>query len=112
MHALWSEFSFALVLPAVMAYFRDCWNQPARDGVYRARNSYGAFLVHMAVSTVVEIGVERCLLGWKDVLLEQRWWRWLAPGVMTGVVGLMNVFASFKTTEVLLRVFPSLCRII
>lgn len=112
MHALWNEFSFALLLPAVMAYFRDCWNQPATSQVYRARNSYGAFLVHMFVSTVVEIGVEKCLLGWKDVLVEDRWWRMLAPGLMTGVVGLMNVFASFKTTEVLLRWFPSLGRII
>lgn len=110
-YALWNEFSLAVLLPAVMAYFRDCWNQPA-EGVYKARNSYGAFLVHMVVSTVVEVGVEKCLLGWKDVLLEQRWWRMLAPSVMTGVVGLVNVFASFKTTQVLLRAFPLLGRII
>lgn len=107
-HSFWTEWSFALVTPAMMAYFQEHHSQPAQSSVYQPRYSYGAFLLHMVVSTVVEVGAEVVLQPVKDSLIGSEAWHAVAPTLMTVCISPLNAFASFAATKVLLNVVPFL----
>lgn len=113
-YAFWNEFSFVLLCPAFVKYFAAWYNKPASSGLFQAKYSYGAFLVHMLVSILPEIAFDRFLGygGNNDALATNSVWRWLGPSVMTVVVGAVNVYGSFGVAKVCLDMFPSLRRFI
>ncbi|KAK8922923.1 hypothetical protein H634G_03649 [Metarhizium anisopliae BRIP 53293] len=115
LYALWNELSFIIVCPALLTYFAAWHNRPAKSSLFQARYSYGAFLMHTLVNTVSEVVFDRLL--WCDdckcvSLVSHSLWRWLAPSVMTIVVGAVNVYCSFGVAKLLLDMFPTLRRVI
>jgi glucan biosynthesis protein C len=114
LYALWNEFSFVVVGPALMAYFERNHNQPAVSSTWNARYSYAAFLIHTPVSIAMELLVERFLFSnadsrpWRKSLL----WQILGPVATAAGVGLSAAWASFFVGKKLVEWVPGLNRII
>ncbi|EFY93718.1 hypothetical protein MAC_00209 [Metarhizium acridum CQMa 102] len=115
LYALWNELSFMIVCPALVEYFAAWHKRPSKSSLIQARYSYGAFLTHTPVNTVSEVIFDR-LLRCDDCKcfspVSSSLWRWLAPSVMTIVVGAVNVYCSFGVAKLLLDMFPTLRRVI
>lgn len=115
LYAVWNEFSFVIISPALVRYFSACHNQPSSSSLFQAKYSYGAFLAHMLVSIVPEVAFDRVLgygEGGLNPLVTNSLWKWLGPSIMTVIVGTMNIYSSFGAAKGLLDAFPSLRRII
>jgi hypothetical protein len=96
-YAIWNEFSFVLIGPALMAHFQRWYNRPATSWLWQARYSYAAYLIHPLLSVAIEVLVDWLLCASGDGLCasDMRWWRIVGPVIFTGVVGLVNSAASF-----------------
>ena len=115
LYAIWNEISFILIGPALMSYFYNAHNKPATSRLFQSRNSYGAYLAHMLVSTVIERGIDRVLLSEKDALmyiLDSKIWKGFGPVILTVTVGTVNVIASFAVAKFILNRISFLRRII
>ena len=113
-YAIWNEFSFVLVGPALMAHFQRWYNRPATSWLWQARYSYAAYLIHPPLSVAIEVLVDWLLCASGDGLCasDMRWWRIVGPVLFTGVVGLMNSAASFVLGRFLVTYVPGLRKII
>jgi hypothetical protein len=115
LYAVWNEFSYIVICPALVRYFATWHNRPVTSGIFQAKYSYGAFLVHMLASILPEVAFDR-VLGYtgsgNGVLATNSAWRWLGPSIMTVVVGAANVYSSFGAAKVLLDAFPALRNVI
>ncbi|KAI0129649.1 acyltransferase 3 [Xylariales sp. AK1849] len=114
LYAIWNEFAFALIGPALMSYFERRHNKPAESSTLNARYSYTAFLVHTPVSIALALAVERILF--RDTT-PSSWvanpvWQALGPVVMTLGVGLPSTWASFFVGKKMLEWIPALKRVI
>lgn len=111
LYALWNEVSFMLIGPAVASHFYKSYRTPTTSRLFRSRDSYGAFMVHLLVSTIVENTVDRFLM-WDHpavvALLDSSIWKSLGLVAMTAVVGMINVVVSFSVARVLLDTVPIL----
>lgn len=115
LYAVWNEFAFMLISPALVSFFAKWYNKPAASSVIRPRYSYGAFLVHMLVNAVVECGFEQVLRlvnGDSGRVATSSVWRTMGPVIMTAVVGTVNVYGAFGVAKTLLKGFPGLGRFI
>ncbi|KAK2591367.1 hypothetical protein QQS21_010944 [Conoideocrella luteorostrata] len=106
LYAIWNEFSFITIGPALVSHFSRWHNRPATFTLFQPRYSYGAFLVHMVVIVTAEVALDSVLAYHSSV------WKWLGPSALTVGVGAVNVCASFGLAKVLLDKFPFLRRII
>jgi hypothetical protein len=97
LYAIWNEFSFVLVGPALMAHFQCRRNQSATSWLWQARYSYAAYLLHSPISVIVEVLVDwlPCVDGTGVGVSKILWWRIVGPVLFTGVVSLVNAAASF-----------------
>lgn len=115
LYAFWNELSFALVGPALASLFYKVHNTPAKSRLFQSCNSYGAYLIHMLVSGVVERIIEWLLVS-NDVplaaLVTTGAWRVCGLVFMTGLVGALNVVASFAVSRFLLDRLPALRRLV
>lgn len=113
LHAVWNEASFVLVGPALMAYFEASHGAAATSALFQAKDSYGAFLLHMAVSVLVEEALDALLTSRPfGALVNCTAWRASGMVVMTGIAGALNVVGSFATAKFLLSKLPVLRRIV
>ncbi|KAJ6441205.1 Acyltransferase 3 [Purpureocillium lavendulum] len=113
LYAVWNELSFVLVGPALMAYFAEARSAPAQSALFQAKNSYGAFLMHMIVSVLVERALDRVLVSSPAAaLIASAAWRSCGMVVMTVAAGALNVAGSFASARFLLDSFPILRRIV
>ncbi|KAH7039676.1 acyltransferase 3 [Microdochium trichocladiopsis] len=120
-YAMWNEFSFALMGPALMAYFRR-WHSSGpknrdgggKQGVVSARNAYAAFLVHAPVGIAISRVLDTCLCwgGARPAWMDTAVWTVLGPLVMTGSAGLMSVYGSFLVGSKLLEWVPGMTAIL
>lgn len=115
LYALWNEISFVLIGPAVASYFYTSYRMPTTSWLFRCRDSYGAFMVHMLVSTIDENIIDHFLM-WNHpatvTLLRSSIWQSSGLIVMTAAVGMINVVVSFAVARFLLDTVPMLRRII
>lgn len=114
LYALWNEFSFVLVGPALMSYFRHCHNTKATSVLLQPRYSYGAFFMHMLVSTVIERTIDQFLVldnSALSVVTNSGVWKICGMSLMTAAVGMLNVMGSFATSKLMLDGLPILRRI-
>ena len=115
LYSAWNEISFALIWPALVLHFFNKYNTKAESTLFQARNSYGAYLVHMFVSTVIERFIDGAMISMQGLIFGLSGSSiWSATGMvlMTGLVGGVNVIASFAMAEVLLDKIPVLRKII
>jgi glucan biosynthesis protein C len=96
--ALWNEFSFVTLGPAIMACFEAWCDRPATSWVWKARYSYAAFLLHPPVIVALDILVDKILeagLG-ADKWAASVWlWKTFGPITLTIVMGVLGAAASF-----------------
>ncbi|KAI1324216.1 acyltransferase 3 [Xylariaceae sp. FL0255] len=52
-YAIWNEFSFAIMAPALLSYFRLRHSQPTSSSIVVPRSSYAAFLLHTLVTVLI-----------------------------------------------------------
>lgn len=115
LYALWNEFSFVLVGPALMSYFRHCHNTKATSVLLQPRYSYCAFLMHMLVSSVIERTVDKFLVlnnSALSVVTNSAVWKMCGMTLMTAAVGMLNVLGSFATSRLMLDGLPILRQIL
>lgn len=106
-YAAWNEVGFALIGFSLLAVFlRHCDGPWRFCGVWLSRYSYAAFLMHPLVSLVVELAVESVMdCGGEGGGLYGRW-GWAGPVILTLVVGLVNVSASWIAAWVVISRVP------
>lgn len=115
LYSIWNELSLTLVGPTLAAYFHNWHNAPMRSTFIRPRDSYGAFLVHMVISGMVEKTVDWFLIpSHADSIVPTKSIVWNSCGlvVVAVVVGLINVTASFAVAKAILDRVPFLRLII
>jgi len=108
-YALWTEFSFVVVGPALMSLFRRRYNRPvSASSIWSPRYSYAAFFVHIPVSVAIEVAVDTLLFlgGEPRTPTSGMAWKVVGPVIMTGFVGMANVLASFTLGRWLVRYVP------
>lgn len=113
-YAIWNEFSFVLIGPALMDYFQRHHNTAASSPLWQARYSFTAFLVHAPLSVAIQAVVDKGLAGNPRVLgiMSNPVGAILGPIVLTGVMGYANTAASFALSRWLLETFPWLKRVL
>ena len=113
-YALWNEFSFVLVGPALVAHFQQRHNRPATSWLWQARYSYAAYLVHPPVSVAIEVLVDWLLCAGGNSLCasDMSWWKIVGPLLFTAVVGLVNSATCFALGKFLVTYVPGLRNII
>jgi peptidoglycan/LPS O-acetylase OafA/YrhL len=97
MLALWNEYSFVTLGPAIMTRFEAWRDRPTTSWVWKARYSYAAFLLHPPVIVALDMLVDMILV----MLGADKWavsvWLWKAfgPITLTIVIGILGAAASF-----------------
>ncbi|KAJ5369125.1 uncharacterized protein N7496_008885 [Penicillium cataractarum] len=113
MYAAWNEMGFALVGFSLLAVFlRYCDTPWLLCGAWLPRYSYAAFLIHPLVSLVVELVVESVMDCGRDGCCLYGMWVWAGPVILTLVVGLGNVFASWIAAWAVISRIPYIGTII
>lgn len=115
LYSIWNELSFVLIGPALAFYFLNFYKKPAMSRLFQSRDSYGAYLAHMLISTVVERGFDGVLVSDNSTLryfLGSSVWKACGPVVLTLVVGAMNVVVTFAVARFMLNKLPVLRRIL
>lgn len=106
LYALWNEISFMLIGPAVASYFYKLYKTPTTSRLFRHQDSYGAFMVHMLVSNIVEHIIDDFLM-WDHLavvtLLNSSIWQSSGLIAMTVAVGMVNVVVSFSVARLFVR---------
>jgi glucans biosynthesis protein C len=114
LYAIWNEFSFVVVGPALMANFQRWHNHPATSWLWQGRYSYAAYLLHPPISIATEVVVDWLLCAGGNGLCasDMWWWKIVGPVLFTGVLGLVNSAASFALGRFLVTYVPGLSQII
>lgn len=110
-YALWNEFSFVMIAPALIEYFSKHFNSPCATDIFQPNYSYAAFILHSLVSITVERAVDFVFCFnevVKSVITASMFWRYFGPTTMTALVGGVNVYASFYAGKLLLNTFTGL----
>ena len=114
-YAAWNEMGFALIGFALVAAFLQYGDFPWTCGnLWLPRYSYGAFLLHPPVSLGIELALESfmgCQAGDRRSH-RHGFWPLFGPMLMTLVVGLVNILASWTAAWSLLSTVPLVSRII
>lgn len=102
-YAVWNEFSFVLVGPALMAHFQRWYNRSATAWLWQARYSYATYLIHPPVSVAIELLIDWFLCAGGEGLCtsDVKWWMITGPLIFTGGVGLVNSVVSFALGRLL-----------
>jgi hypothetical protein len=107
LYAIWNEFSFVIVAPALMSLFQRRYCNRATSKLWSPRYSYAAFFVHTPVSMAVEMLVDAALSPQAEYpWMQSMIWKVAGPVVMTGLVGALNVVSSFTIGRLLVCHFP------
>lgn len=115
LYSMWNELSFALIGPALASYFLNFYNKPAMSRLFQSRDSYGAYLAHMLLSSIVERGIDWVLAsdnGTLRQILGSSVWKACGPVVLTLTVGALNVVVTFAVARFILNKLPVLRRIL
>jgi hypothetical protein len=112
-YALWNEFGFVTLGPAVMACFMAWADWPATGWLWQARYSYAAFLLHPPVSVAVQRIADVALLAmgvgsWRGVWV----WETFGPVLLTAVIGGLGTVLTFLVGQGLVRYVPGVGRVI
>lgn len=113
-YAVWNEMGFALIGFAIVAVFVRHGDFPWRwRNVWLPRYSYAAFLLHPLVSLGIELAVES-LMGCRteDHRSYHGLWSLLGSVLLTLVVGVVNVFASWTAAWCFVSFVPFMSRIV
>jgi len=113
-YAVWNEFSFVLVGPALMAHFQHWYNRPAASWLWQARHSYAAYLIHPPVSVAIELLIDWFIFaGGKGLCAsDMGWWMIARPLIFIGGVGLVNSVVSFALGRLLVTYVPGVRKIV
>jgi glucan biosynthesis protein C len=114
-YAIWNEFSFVLVGPALMKYFYKWYNEPATSWIWQPRYSYAAFLLHYVVSIPVEKGVDMLLLiNGAEALsrCQGSLCTVFGPVALTFIVGAINTAGSFTLGRFVVDYIPGMAKIL
>jgi len=108
LYATWNEFSFVIVGPALMSLFQRRYSSPATSKLFSTRYSYAAFIVHAPVSVAVMAAVDSVLCPGRQARawMDNTVWKLAGPVMMTAVVGMMDLFASFAIGRFLVDYVP------
>jgi hypothetical protein len=113
-YAAWNEMGFALIGFGLVAAFLRYGDFPWTCGsIWLPRYSYGAFLLHPPVSLGIELALESfmgCQAG--DYRIHRGLWPLFGPVLVTLVVGVMNILASWTAAWIFLSTAPLVSRII
>ena len=118
LYALWNEFSFAIIAPALMVYFQQWHNQPVKSWWWQPRYSYATYLIHNLVGIALGVGIEVLFQQLASTsadtktTLSSAWWKTAGPPTLTAAVGMTQLFLSFAAAGWLVRNFPSLRKIL
>lgn len=111
LYALWNEFSFMMIAPALIEYFSAHFNSPCSTEIFKPKYSYASFILHSLVSVAVEIGFDYMLCFnemAKSTITTSTFWNYFSPTALTALVGSVNVYASFYASNLVLNTFPRL----
>ncbi|KAL1860288.1 hypothetical protein Daus18300_009343 [Diaporthe australafricana] len=113
-YAVWNEWSFMLVGPALMEYFQTHHSKPTNSWLWQPRYSYIAFIIHAPLSVALEVLLDKAIVGNSGAcrMLATRFGRMFGPVLLTGLVGYANAAASFAVGHWLLCAFPAMKRIL
>ncbi|KAJ0116090.1 hypothetical protein J7T55_005036 [Diaporthe amygdali] len=113
-YAVWNEWSFMLVGPALMDYFQAYHNTPTMSWLWQPRYSYVAFIVHPPLSVAIEVLLDKVIAdkAAMSLFLATSFGSLLGPAMLTGFVGLVNAAAAFAVGRCLLWAFPVIKRIL
>lgn len=108
LYALWTEMAFSTTAPAHISYFERNHNQSTKSSLFAPANSYGAFMLHGPISWVIGEAVDAvmCPGGKKREWMKSRLWEEFGPLLMSGVVGGVDVVASFQVSRMLSKYIP------
>ncbi|KAI3394906.1 hypothetical protein diail_2077 [Diaporthe ilicicola] len=113
-YAVWNEWSFMLVGPALMTYFQTHHSKATKSWLWQPRYSYVAFIIHAPLSVALEVLVDMAIAGnaGPSRMLATPFGRVVGPVLLTAVVGYVNAAASFAVGRGLLWAFPGMKRIL
>ncbi|KAI1264617.1 acyltransferase 3 [Xylariaceae sp. FL1019] len=112
--AIWNEFSFMIMAPALLTYFRQRHSLSTSSSVITPRSSYTAFLIHAPVTVLIQSLADRVLFpgGRLRSWMHTSLWRILGPVLMTMIAGLASNYASFYLGGKVLSWVPGARRIV
>jgi glucan biosynthesis protein C len=114
LYALWNEFSFIIVGPALMALFQKRYNSPGTSALWPSRYSYAAYLVHipLCLVTVRLVDLALCAGGNAQEWIGSPAWKVIGPVVMTVAVTMMNSVAAFSLGRWLVKRVPGVHKVL
>lgn len=114
LYAVWNEFGFVTIGPALMACFEKWWNKRATSWVWTARYSYAAFLLHPPVGVAIEILVDKIMIGLfgADKWISVFAWKVFGPLAMSIMMGGLSAAASFVAGGLMVNYVPWVGKVI
>jgi glucans biosynthesis protein C len=115
LYAVWNEFSFTLITPALMASFQEWYNKPTKNNLFHPKYSYGAFLFHwiILISTeVVVMGRSGAVARLAEYSMPGMIGRLLLPVVFASAVSFFNIYGTFVLTKLLFKLVPGVSMLI
>jgi len=113
-YAIWNEFSFVTIGPALVAYFELVHSYPATSWLFQPRYSYAAFLVHPPASVAIEVLADKILsmAGMPRPATGMTVWQTVGPGIMTATMGIVNTCVSFLVGRWVVEYVPWIGKIV